>query len=86
MAEPMTKLEEKLFQAWLDIPGVAPKEYEAYRRAVKRNQRQRARRATPEAKAKEAHASRISKARRLYGYDKDCSCRTCTRARDGAKA
>jgi hypothetical protein len=87
MTPPITKLEDKLFRKWIDAPGLAPKELKAYTRVVERNRRQRARRASPEAKAEEVLANRksrtLKKLRRLglNGCVKRCFCNLCTQAR-----
>jgi hypothetical protein len=62
----MTNKEKKLFNAWLDIPGAAPAELQAYHAARARNEAQRARRASPAIKAREAAHSRASYWRRRY--------------------
>lgn len=69
----MTKKEARLFNAYMDASGPAPKEMAAFLAAERRNRAQRARRVSPEAKAREAAASRVSYWRKRYHDAPLCS-------------
>lgn len=86
----MTSKERQLWKEWINTPGAALPLYAAFRKVEKRNERQRAYRASAEQKSKDALASRKSYWKNVAadtehgGYTRDCrACKANDRAVTG---